>query len=124
MTKQVSPKASTFLYAEAKDEAEKNAIKYFKEVCLRDGLEMRKELIRLIEHDWTVRHPRPGNPQKQIIQFDGSKSSLKMCEWEGCKRKAVWRCRSSYPYGKNRNYCSFHRKHAEYRRDICEAKKL
>jgi len=64
MTKQVSPKASTFLYAEAKDEAEKNAIKYFKEVCLRDGLEMRKELIRLIEHDWTVRHPRPGNPQK------------------------------------------------------------
>jgi len=124
MTKQVNPKANSSIIAVAKTEPEKELIRYFKEVLARDGLEMRTEIFKLIEHDWVKRHPRPGNPQKQIIQFDGSKSSLKLCEWEGCKRKAVWRCRSSYPYGKNRNYCSFHKKRAEYRRDICEAKKL
>jgi len=97
----------------------------FRELCARNGLSMSREIYdRAIKTFLRDHHWPPGNSQTVLESFDGSKSSLKLCEWEGCKRKAVWRCRSSYPYGKNRNYCSFHKKRAEYRREICEAKKL
>ncbi len=124
MTKQVNPNAATFLYAEAKDEAEREVVRYFKEVCSRDGLEMRKELIRLVEHDWVVRHPRPGNPQKQLIQFDGSKQIRGLCEVEGCGNRAEYLCYSAAPYGKDRRLCNRHRVNEERRNNVRESVKL
>jgi len=125
MTKPANPKARTFtLIAKAKDESERKAIQYFKEVCRRDGLELRKEIINLISLEWVQKHPKPGNPQKQLFQFDGSKQSRGLCEWEGCHNKAEFLCVSAFPYGKDKRYCSFHRKRAEFKRDISQAKKL
>ena len=64
MTKPLKPTSESYaLTAVAKNPDEQESIRYFKEVCLRDGLEMRGELIKLIKEDWVKRHPKPGNPQ-------------------------------------------------------------
>ena len=125
MPKPVNPNADTHsVIAVAKTEPEKELVKYFKEVMARDGLQMREEIFKLIAHDWIRRHPRPGNPQKQLIQYDGSKQSEGLCEWVGCMKEAEWYCRSAFPYGRDKRYCSFHKGKAEYKRDICESRKL
>ena len=41
-------------------------VRGFKEVCLRDGLEMNRELDRLLSQWLTMHHWPPGNPQTQI----------------------------------------------------------
>lgn len=124
MTKQVNPKANSSIIAVAKTEPEKELIRYFKEVLARDGLEMRTEIFKLIEHDWVRRHPRPGNPQKQIIQYDGSAKGGGLCEMEGCPNMAEYMCYSAYPFGKDRRLCSHHRVDEERRNNVRKSVKL
>ena len=125
MTRYPDPKAKTVnIIVNSKDETDRKLIRYFKEVCRRDGLEMRKEILSLLEHEWKAKHPPPGNPQIQIVQFDGSKKTRKLCEWPKCKQKAEYECQSAFPFGVDKNYCLVHRKHAEYKRDIVNWKKV
>ena len=113
LTKNLTPKSKSYaLTAVAKDQPEKEAIEYFKEVCLRDGLEMRSELIKLIKDDWVKRHPKPGNPQLMLSQC--SKKKLKsLCMFKDCSCVAVWKCFSVFPFGKDRRLCDRHRVNAE-----------
>ncbi len=124
MTKPVNPKADSSIIAVAKTEPEKELIRYFKEVLARDGLEMRTEIFKLIEHDWITRHPRPGNPQKQLVQFDGSKKARGLCEVDGCSQEAEYICHSAYPFGKDRRLCSHHRVDEERRNNVRKSVKL
>jgi hypothetical protein len=125
MTRYADPKSkSNMIIVKANTEPEAQLIKYFKEVCRRDGYEMRQEILSLLEHEWKNKHPPPGNPQLQVTQFDGSKKAQKLCEYKKCKNKAVWLCVSSYPFGKDQRLCSFHRKRAEYKREVCKVTKL
>ena len=125
MTKPANPTAQTFtVIAKAKDESERMIVKYFKEVCARDGLEIRKEILSLISIEWVQKHPKPGNPQKQLFQFDDSKRSRGLCEFEGCKNLATHLCFSSFPFGKDRRLCDRHRVDEMRKRNICKTKKL
>jgi hypothetical protein len=127
VTKQVKPESSKFLYAEAKTESDEEAIRYFKEVCSRDGLEMRNELIKLVSQDWVRRHPHPGNPQKMLVQFNGGheeSDGAVLCEVEGCGKEAVWRCDTVFPYGRFKSLCRGHALMFERRGELRGKKRL
>jgi len=110
LTKQVKPDSSKFLYAEAKTESEREDVRYFKAVLARDGLDMRSELLRLIREDWVRRHPRPGNPQKMLVQFSGHEESRAkvVCEVGGCGEEATYNCDTIFPFGRIKNLCTSH----------------
>ena len=70
MTRQPNPKSKfSTIIVRANDECDKEIINYFKEVCARDGLEMRKEILNLIDFNWKQTHPPPGNPQLLLGKF-------------------------------------------------------
>ena len=118
MTKSLNPCSKSFaLTAVAKDEPEKEAINYFKEVCLRDGLEMRTELIKLINDDWVKRHPKPGNPQLQLFQFSKPhEESVDVCEL--CGEPAFYRCTTVFPINPVKSLCRSHTVQGERRNEI------
>ena len=126
MPKNVKPNATSYsLIAVAKEEYEREAVRYFKEVCLRDGLEMRKELLNLISNEWVKKHPPPGNPQKQLIQYSKThEESTVMCEVEGCREEAKFRCDTVFPFGRIKSLCQSHTCMFERRGELRSKKKL
>lgn len=122
MTKTLNPSSKSHaLTAVAKTPDEKAAVNYFKEVCLRDGLEMRTELIKLIKNEWTKKHPPPGNPQTQLFQYEEREYR---CEWLNCNQEAKFVCKSVFPFGGDRKFCLVHRKRAEFKGEVSSYKKL
>lgn len=57
----------------AKTESEKHDLRGFKEVCNRDGLEMRLEIRKWIRTFLKKHHWPPGNPQHQLMEFTAPK---------------------------------------------------
>ena len=90
MTKQPQKNSQTcIVFAEAKTECEKKLVNYFKEVLSRDGLKMRDEVFKMIEHYWMKLHPIPGNPQTQLFQYgDVHEESTVLCDVNGCREEA------------------------------------
>jgi hypothetical protein len=124
VTKPLSPDSQSFaLTAVAKNEAEKDAVRYFKEVCSRDGLEMRHELIKLIREDWVKRHPRPGNPQKQLFQFDECHEEI-MCDMPDCGNKAVYRVETIFPVNPMKRLCQHCTSLFERNRELVSKRRL
>ena len=114
MPRYPDPKAKTNqLIIQAKNESEASTLRYFKNVCRRDGLELRKEVLNLIEVSWKKSHPPPGNPQLQIVQFSGSKTGLLgTCGFHGCHSKAVAKG-VFLPTGILYHLCADHKREAE-----------
>jgi hypothetical protein len=111
MTRQANPESKTqSVIVVAKNESDSATIKYFKEVCKRDGLELRKEILNLIEVSWKKMHPPPGNPQLQIVQFQTGKSMglFGTCGFVGCHAKAVAKG-VFLPSGQLYHLCAAHR---------------
>ena len=116
MTKSLTPTSKSFaLTAVAKSIEEQEAITYFKEVCRRDGLEMRTELIKLINIDWVKRHPKPGNPQLMLFQ---KKKKVKATICELCKSPAVFRCSTIFSINPVKLLCRDHTVQGERRNEI------
>ena len=127
ITKPLNPKSESFaLTAVAKNPDEQDAISYFKEVCLRDGLEMRSELIKLIKEDWVVRHPKPGNPQLMLFQSlergQVHKESVAVCEV--CGEPAVYTCETVFPINSTKSLCQSHTVQFERRREVISKRKI
>ena len=112
------------LTAVAKDPSEKEAINYFKEVCLRDGLQMREELIKLIKEDWVKRHPKPGNPQLMLFQSLERKKVHEELVCEVCGEAAVYRCTTIFSINSVKMLCQSHTVQFERRREVTKKEKL
>ena len=125
MTRPPNPKSKTkTIIVRANDEIEASLINYLKEVCARDGLEYRKEILKLIEVDWKARHPPPGNPQNMITKYsDGvQEESAPVCEV--CGELAVYRCTTIFPINTVKNLCQSHTSQFDRRREVTEKRKI
>lgn len=125
MPRQPNPNSkSSTIIVRANDESDKAIINYFKEVCARDGLEMRKEILDLIDFNWKQTHPPPGNPQLLLEKFTEQQKLSHLCEVEGCNKPAKYLCYSIAPYGKDKKICNRHRIDEERKGNIRASKKL
>ena len=110
MPRQPNPNSkSSAIIVRANDECDKAIINYFKEVCARDGLEMRKEILNLINFNWKKTHPPPGNPQILLEKFTEQQNLSQLCEIKGCNSLAILLCFSVFPFGKDRKLCNQHK---------------
>ena len=117
-------KKNTSLIVHGKDETDNELIKFFKEVCLRDGLEMRRELLDLLRHSWATKHNWPkGNPQQQVTEyFESHEESTAVCEV--CKEPAVYKCTTIFPINTVKDLCQSHTVQFERRREVIKKVKL
>lgn len=115
-------KKNNSLIVHGKDEADNEIIKFFKEVCLRDGLEMRKELINLIRERWAPKHNYPlGNPQHQIIEYkEVHEAIVPVCDL--CGSVAVYRCETVFPINSTKSLCRSHTCLLERRGEVISKK--
>jgi hypothetical protein len=126
LTRYANPNSeSTTIIAIGKTEPEKELVKYFKKVCRQDGLEMRTEIFKLLEHVWKGQwHKPPGNPQLNIGRYltDQKINSEVKCDEPNCTEKAKWNCTTIYPYRTVRNLCVGHERKMRVRRELKEDK--
>ena len=125
MTRPPNPKSKTHtIIVRANDEIEVSLINYLKEVCARDGLEYRKEILKLIEVDWKARHPPPGNPQIMLFQSIEKKKVHEVVVCEVCGEHAVYRCTTIFSINSVKMLCQSHTVQFERRREVTKKVKL
>ena len=123
MPRPANLKSNTQLIARAKDEPQKEIIKYFKSVCVRDGLEYGEEIFKMIQNYWMKVHPPPGNPQLQITQYKQPKHhSFHTCEY--CNCKAVYKVKTVFPFKTDKFLCRSHTTSLERRSEVVSKKAI
>jgi len=119
-------KKSPTLGLKANSEEEKIIITAFKETCLLDDLEYRKEILDLLRVVWLPKHNwPPGNPQVQITKFGVQTEITQQCEYPDCSLTAAYECVPNSPLAKPKVfYCESHFEHAEQNRLLKAHKRL
>lgn len=108
MTRPPDPEAKTcHLIFQAKTEEEKVKMKAFKEICKRNGIEMRKELLKGIDGFLKEHHWPPGNSQVLIREFLPTPVGLvKPVRCHFCQEDAVGK--ATYKGKKKYDFCQRH----------------
>lgn len=109
MPKPPNPKSNRIVI-QGNNEDENIRVRAFKEICFRNNIPYREEVLKRIdnflkEHNWP-----PGNSQTLLPRFVEKRLVEKRCEHPGCANVACW---LDYPYppGKNKLYsCNYHHK--------------
>ena len=125
MTRPPNPKSKTHtIIVRANDEIEASLINYLKEVCARDGLEYRKEILKLIEVDWKGRHPPPGNPQIMITKYSDEVHEESQAVCEVCGEAAVYRCTTVFSINTVKDLCQSHTFQFVRRKEVISKRKI
>lgn len=116
-------KQNTSLIVHGKDESDNELIRFFKGVCVRDGLEMRKEILDLLRHTWAKKHNYPkGNPQHQIIDYVEPVHEESLCEV--CGEPAVYKVTTIFPINPVKRLCGSHTCQFERRQEVISKERL
>ncbi len=101
----------------AKSEDEKELLRFFKSVCIRDGYEIREEFFKLVREQWAPRHNFPlGNPQHQIIEYKEVLARKFVCEV--CGERASFKADTVFPINPTKFLCRSHLNQFERRGEI------
>jgi len=103
---------SNRIVLEGNIEEENIRIRAFKEICQRNNIPYREEILKRIDHFLREHNWPPGNSQTQLAKFVEKRLVEKACEYPGCTDVAKYLC-YPHPPGKNKVfYCMAHHKHA------------
>ena len=125
MPRQPNPKSDEQIIVRAKNEAERQKIKAFKEVCVLDGLAQKSEILSLLELFLRQHNYPPGNPQTSLQSFGVQTKITQECEYPNCREIATYECAPTSPLAKTKVfYCKKHHRHAQDNRLLKSSKRL
>jgi len=126
MPRPPNPHAKTKrLVLEGTIEEESVRIRAFKKICVADGLQMKKELLDLLDF-WLKKHNwPPGNPQTLLHSFGVQTKITQQCQYPNCEEIATHECIPNSPYAQKKVfYCQKHHDHAKESRLLKASKRL
>jgi hypothetical protein len=110
----------------SRDAIEEEALKYFRLVVQRDGLDLTSEFVKMVNNYWKKIHPPPGNPQLMMKAFceENTHIHIHTCDDTRCNEVAVWKCETIFPVNPTKRLCDVHTRKMEVRNEIISKVKL
>lgn len=116
---------SNRIVLEGNIEEENIRIRAFKEICQRNNIPYREEILRRIDHFLREHNWPPGNSQTQIVKFVEKQLIDIRCEHPGCTEIASWVDYTKEKTAKPKVYhCPKHHKHSLENQLLKKSKKI